>query len=61
MNPYLITEPTSISFSGGRTSGYMLYKILQANGGKLPDDAVVLFANTGKEDEATLKFINDCL
>ena len=60
MNPYLITEPTSISFSGGRTSGYMLYKILQAHGGKLPDDAVVLFANTGKEDEATLKFINDC-
>ena len=26
----------------------------------LPDDAVVCFANTGKEDEATLKFVNDC-
>lgn len=59
MNPYLITEPTSISFSGGRTSGYMLYKILEANNG-LPDIAKVCFANTGKEEEATLKFVNDC-
>lgn len=60
MNPYLITEPTCISFSGGRTSAYMLYKVLEAHGGKLPDDAVVCFANTGKEEEATLKFVNDC-
>ena len=60
MNPYLITEPTCISFSGGRTSAYMLYQVLQAHGGKLPEDAIVCFANTGKEEEATLKFINDC-
>lgn len=59
MNPYLITDPTCISFSGGRTSAYMLYKVLEANNG-LPDNAVVCFANTGKEDEATLKFVNDC-
>lgn len=59
MNPYLITEPTCISFSGGRTSAYMFYQILQANNG-LPSDAVVCFANTGKEEEATLKFVNDC-
>jgi 3'-phosphoadenosine 5'-phosphosulfate sulfotransferase (PAPS reductase)/FAD synthetase len=59
-NPYRITEPTCISFSGGRTSAYMLYKVLQAHDGKLPDDAIVCFANTGKEDEATLKFVNDC-
>jgi 3'-phosphoadenosine 5'-phosphosulfate sulfotransferase (PAPS reductase)/FAD synthetase len=59
MNPYLITEPTCISFSGGRTSAYMLYQVLQANNG-LPDDAIVCFANTGKEEEATLKFVNDC-
>jgi 3'-phosphoadenosine 5'-phosphosulfate sulfotransferase (PAPS reductase)/FAD synthetase len=60
VNPYLITEPTVISFSGGRTSGYMLWKVLQAHQWILPKEAVVCFANTGKEDEATLKFVNDC-
>jgi len=33
MNPYKITEPTCISFSGGRTSAYMLHKVLEAGGG----------------------------
>jgi 3'-phosphoadenosine 5'-phosphosulfate sulfotransferase (PAPS reductase)/FAD synthetase len=60
MNPYKILEPTCISFSGGRTSAYMLYKVLEAGGGQLPSEAIVCFANTGKEDEATLKFVNDC-
>ena len=55
--PFKITEPTCISFSGGRTSAYMLWRVLQAHGGKLPDDAIVCFANTGKEDEATLRFV----
>jgi len=59
MNPFKINEPTCISFSGGRTSAYMLWRVLEANNG-LPDDAVVCFANTGKEDEATLKFVHDC-
>ena len=59
-DPFEILEPTCISFSGGRTSAYMLWRILQSNGGKLPDDAVVCFANTGKEDAATLKFVHDC-
>jgi 3'-phosphoadenosine 5'-phosphosulfate sulfotransferase (PAPS reductase)/FAD synthetase len=59
-NPYRIIEPTCISFSGGRTSAYMLYKVLEAHQMSLPSDAVVCFANTGKEDEATLKFVNDC-
>ena len=60
MNPYKITEPTCISFSGGRTSAYMLYQVLQAHNGKMPDDGIVCFANTGKEEEATLKFVNNC-
>jgi len=58
-DPFRIIEPTVISFSGGRTSAYMLWRILQSNNG-LPSDAIVCFANTGKEEEATLKFINDC-
>lgn len=59
-DPFKIDEPTCISFSGGRTSAYMLWRVLQSNGGKLPDDAIVCFANTGKEEEATLKFVHDC-
>jgi 3'-phosphoadenosine 5'-phosphosulfate sulfotransferase (PAPS reductase)/FAD synthetase len=58
-DPFKIIEPTVISFSGGRTSAYMLWRVLQSNNG-LPSDAIVCFANTGKEEEATLKFVNDC-
>lgn len=59
-NPYLIEGPALISFSGGRTSGYMLHQIVQAHGGTLPDDVVVVFANTGKEREETLRFVHEC-
>ena len=59
-DPFKITGPTCISFSGGRTSAYMLWRVLQAHGMSLPQDAVVCFANTGKEDEATLRFVQDC-
>jgi 3'-phosphoadenosine 5'-phosphosulfate sulfotransferase (PAPS reductase)/FAD synthetase len=59
-NPFEISGPTCISFSGGRTSAYMLYKVLETNNGKLPDEAIVCFANTGKEDEATLRFVQNC-
>lgn len=59
-NPFEILEPTCISFSGGRTSAYMLYKVLEAHDMSLPSDAIVCFANTGKEDEATLRFVQDC-
>lgn len=59
-NIYRIEGPACISFSGGRTSAYMLYQILQAWDGKLPDDVVVCFANTGKEMEETLRFVDRC-
>jgi len=58
-DPFKIDGPTCISFSGGRTSAYMLWRVLQSNGG-LPDEAVVCFSNTGKECEETLQFVRDC-
>lgn len=59
-DPFKIEGPVLLSFSGGRSSAYMLKSYLAAHGGKLPSDAIVGFANTGKEDEATLKFVRDC-
>lgn len=58
-DPFKIDSPTCISFSGGRTSAYMLWRVLQSNNG-LPAEAIVCFANTGREDEATLRFVKAC-
>lgn len=58
--PFLIEGPACISFSGGRTSGYMLWRILQAHQWILPDNVKVIFANTGKEMEETLRFVQAC-
>jgi 3'-phosphoadenosine 5'-phosphosulfate sulfotransferase (PAPS reductase)/FAD synthetase len=58
-DPFRIDGPTCISFSGGRTSALTLHKLLRANGG-LPNEAQVLFCNTGKEEEATLRFVREC-
>ncbi|MDS0801758.1 Nin-like protein [Burkholderia cenocepacia] len=58
-NPYLIDGPAQICFSGGRTSGYLLHQILEANAG-LPKDVHVTFQNTGKERAETLDFIQEC-
>lgn len=60
MNNFFVQGPAVISFSGGRTSGYMLAKIVEAHGGKLPDDVLPIFANTGKEHEKTLEFVQKC-
>lgn len=59
MDPFLIQDQTLVCFSGGRTSAYLLWRVLQSNNG-LPDNTLVLFANTGKELEPTLKFVYEC-
>lgn len=59
-NPYFIHGPALISFSGGRTSAYMLKRIIDTHGGTLPEDVHVCFANTGKEREETLRFVHEC-
>lgn len=58
--PFKIDSPTALSFSGGRTSGYLVWRVLQAHGGTLPKDVEICFANTGKEREETLRFVRDC-
>jgi 3'-phosphoadenosine 5'-phosphosulfate sulfotransferase (PAPS reductase)/FAD synthetase len=60
VNPYLLETPAVVSFSGGRTSGYMLWHILDAHGGTLPDGVKVVFCNTGKERPETLDFVERC-
>lgn len=57
MSPYRIAPPFYVSFSGGRTSAYLLRHVLDAWGGELPKGAHVLFANTGKEHDATYDFV----
>jgi 3'-phosphoadenosine 5'-phosphosulfate sulfotransferase (PAPS reductase)/FAD synthetase len=59
-DPFLIHGPAVVSFSGGRTSGYLLWRVVQAHGGALPSDVLVCFANTGREHEGTLRFVRDC-
>jgi 3'-phosphoadenosine 5'-phosphosulfate sulfotransferase (PAPS reductase)/FAD synthetase len=59
-DPFRIPEPFVVSFSGGRTSGYILRRILDAFGGRLPDGGRVVFCNTGKERPETLDFVRNC-
>jgi hypothetical protein len=58
-DPFKIDGPTCISLSGGRTSAYMLRRVLDSNGGTLPKETAVCFANTGKEDHRTLLFVEE--
>lgn len=56
-NPFRCTGPTIINVSGGRTSGLMLRRVLDAHDGVLPPDVHAVFQNTGRERAETLDFI----
>ena len=47
-----------ISFSGGRTSGFMAWHLIENYRDQF--DIQVVFANTGSEREETLKFVDQC-
>lgn len=50
--------PLLVSFSGGRTSAYMCWWLL--NNKSEDYNFVFVFANTGQEHEKTLDFVNEC-
>jgi len=56
MSPFCIEGPAIVNFSGGRTSGLMLRRILDEG---LRPDVHVVFANTGKERVETLDFVHE--
>ncbi|RKT01071.1 phosphoadenosine phosphosulfate reductase domain-containing protein [Chryseobacterium defluvii] len=47
-----------ISFSGGETSGFMLWWLLENKSDEY--DFTIVFANTGRENEETLEFVKKC-
>jgi len=47
-----------VCMSGGRTSAYMTYKLLNEYSDKY--EIIVCFANTGQENNETLNFVNEC-
>lgn len=51
-------EVLFISFSGGRTSAYMVDMLLKKYSHKY--HLVITFANTGQEDDETIEFVNKC-
>ena len=58
--PFILPEGNvQISLSGGRTSAYMLARIMDANPGAVQDESrvQVVFCNTGRERPETLDFV----
>lgn len=58
LNYTLKKQRCLISFSGGETSAYMLWWLLTHK--SYIYDFVVIFANTGQENEETLEFVKNC-
>lgn len=54
----LSDNPNVISFSSGRSSGYMTHRLLMDHNYR--SDAIIVMANTGLEDEESLIFADKC-
>ena len=48
-----------VNVSGGRTSAFLLYKVLEEHRGTLPSNCRAIFTNTGKEFNETLDFLKE--
>lgn len=55
---FRIPAPFIVSLSGGRTSAFMLKRMIDAHGGSLPDGCLIAFANTGLEQPETIRFVS---
>ncbi|CAB4140518.1 hypothetical protein UFOVP402_38 [uncultured Caudovirales phage] len=53
-------EKLLISFSGGRTSAYMMWYMLNEWEDRSNYDIKIVFANTGLEEPGTLLFVHNC-
>ena len=60
LNPYLTSGPTAVQFSMGRSSAKMAFDIMRAHNWKRPKDTFFFVENTGKEEEESLKFADEC-
>lgn len=49
-----------VAFSGGETSALMTYRLLKEYKSMGYEEIVILFANTGQENDETLDFVNNC-
>jgi 3'-phosphoadenosine 5'-phosphosulfate sulfotransferase (PAPS reductase)/FAD synthetase len=54
----MVKQKLLVSFSGGRTSAFMTKWLLENMQHKY--DMIVVFANSGREREETLQFVNKC-
>lgn len=54
-------KPLIVSFSGGQTSAYMTYKMMNEHCPQMDEyEPYILFANTGCEHPKTLEFVRNC-